>query len=175
MAIKINDIPPEGLTVEITDRVDLFDEGTAAPFTAAVTITPEAPGVFHISGTVSATAELECSRCLKRYPFTVQNAAMDFDLVREGSLQTGAEHELGRGELDTEFYRGDEIEPNEYIREQVLLSLPMVPVHREDCKGLCPVCGADRNERDCGCKADAMPEKENPFAVLKKIIKPEKE
>jgi uncharacterized protein len=100
---------------------------------------------------------------------------MDFELLRESSVQTGAEHELGRGELDTEFYQGDEIEPRDLVREQLLLALPMVPVHHEDCKGLCPVCGTDRNEQACGCKPEAMPEKENPFAVLKKIIKPEKE
>jgi uncharacterized protein len=51
----------------------------------------------------------------------------------------------------------------------------MVPVHREDCKGLCPLCGADRNERSCSCEQASVPEKENPFAVLRKIIKPEKE
>jgi uncharacterized protein len=176
MAIKITDIPPEGLTIEIEDSLDLFGEGNAtAPFTATVTVMPEASGTFHITGLVNASAELECSRCLKRFPFPIRDAAMDFELVPEGALRTGAEHELGRGELDIEFYRGGEIEPTEYIREQVLLALPMVPVHREDCKGLCPLCGADRNERECSCKPDTMPEKESPFAVLKKIIKPEKE
>jgi uncharacterized protein len=176
MAIKISDIPPEGMTIEIEDLLDLFDEGEAStPFTARVTIKPEPRGIFHITGTVSAAAELECSRCLKRFPFPVTDVAMEFDLLPEGSLQAGAEHELGRAELDTEFYRGDEIEPRDLVREQLLLAVPMVPVHREDCKGLCPVCGADRNDRECNCKQDAMPEKDNPFAVLKKIIKPEKE
>ena len=176
MTIKIKDIPPEGLTVDVEDRLDLFDEGTAStPFRAAIRISPEGQGIFHISGTVDATAELECSRCLKRFPFPVNNAALDFDLVPEGSLQKGTEHELGRSELDTEFYQGNEIDPADFIREQVLLAIPMVPVHREDCKGLCPLCGTDRNERKCGCTQEATPEKVNPFAVLKKIIKPEKE
>jgi uncharacterized protein len=176
MAIKINDIPPEGLTVEIDDRLDLFDEGEAGtPFTASFMIQPGSGGSFHVAGTVSASPELECSRCLKRFTFPVKGAAMDFDLLPEGTLRQGTEHELGRAELDTEFYRGDEIEPKEFIREQVLLALPMVPVHREDCKGLCPVCGADLNERECGCTQESTPEKESPFAVLRKIIKPEKE
>jgi uncharacterized protein len=176
MAIKINDIPPEGLTIEIEDDLDLFDEGTASTnFKATVTLRPGSAGSFHITGTVNATAELECSRCLKRFPFPVRDAAMDFELVREGMVKAGAEHELGRGELDVEFFRGDELEPKEFIREQLLLAIPMVPVHREDCKGLCPVCGTDRNERQCGCSTESIPAKENPFAVLKKIIKPEKE
>jgi uncharacterized protein len=37
------------------------------------------------------------------------------------------------------------------VREQLLLALPGYPVCREDCKGLCTVCGVNLNERDCGC------------------------
>jgi len=176
MAIKIKDIPPEGLTVDIEETLDLLGDGTTqAPCKASVTIEPAAHGSFRVTGTVSASAKLECSRCLKPFSFPVTDAAMEFELVPEGTVEGGAEHELGRGELDTEFYQGDEIEPRDLVREQLLLAIPMVPVHREDCKGLCPTCGADRNEQECGCTPGAMPEKENPFAVLKKIIKPEKE
>ena len=176
MAFKINDIPPEGLTVKLVDKLDLFEEGTATtPFTATVKFKAEGAGIFHVNGTVEATTELECSRCLKRFSFPVRETAMDFELVPEGSVGQAAERELGRGELDTEFYRGDEIEPKEFIREQLLLGIPMVPVHSPDCKGLCPVCGADRNETTCGCRIEEIEGGTSPFAVLKKIIKPEKE
>jgi uncharacterized protein len=176
MAIKINDIPPEGLTVEIEESLDLFDRGTpTTPIRAKVTITPEGSSMFHVKGTVNAKTDLECSRCLKHFPFHVTDTAMDFDLLPESAAEQGAEHELVRAELDTEFYEGDEIEPLEFIREQLLLTIPMVPVHSEGCKGLCPVCGEDRNVRECGCKPEGMPEKESPFAVLRKIIKPDKE
>jgi uncharacterized protein len=100
---------------------------------------------------------------------------MDFELIPEGPREQAAEHELGRGELDIEFYRGDEIEPKEFIREQLLLGIPMVPVHSQDCKGLCPVCGADRNETTCNCHIEVIEGGPSPFAMLKKIIKPEKE
>lgn len=176
MAIKFNDIPPEGLTVTLADKLDLFDEGTAdTPFTAQVTIKAEGAGIFHVNGTVEATASLECSRCLKRFPFPIKEAAMDFDLVPEGARKLSAEHELGRSELDTEFYRGGEIEPREFIREQLLLAIPMVPVHSPDCKGLCPVCGGDRNERGCDCRTELPEGAASPFAALKTMIKPEKE
>ena len=176
MAIKINDIPPEGLTVTLADRLDLFEEGTAdTPFTATITVKAEGPGIFNVNGTVEATTSLECSRCLKRFTFPVKETAMDIVLVPEGSQKLSAEHELGRSELDTEFYRGGEIEPKEFIREQLLLAIPMVPVHSPECKGLCPVCGGDRNERDCGCRTGMLEGVTSPFAALKKIIKPEKE
>ena len=171
MAFKINDIPPEGLTVELAGKLDLFEEGTATtPFKATMTFKAEGAGIFHVNGTVEAAAELECSRCLKRFSFPIREAAMDFELVPEGSREQAAEHELGRAELDTEFYRGGEIEPKKFIREQLLLGIPMVPVHSPDCKGLCPVCGADRNETTCGCRIEATEGGTSPFAVLKKII-----
>lgn len=176
MAIKINDIPPEGLMVELADTLDLFEEGTASTsFKATMTFKAEGAGTFHVRGTVDATTDLECSRCLKRFPFPVKEAAMDFDLVPDGSRNVSLEHELGKAELDMEFYRGGEIEPKELIREQLLLAVPMVPVHSPDCKGLCPSCGADRNERPCSCPNEAADGRTSPFAALKKIIKPEKE
>ena len=176
MAIKINDIPPEGMTIEVLDKADLFQEGAkTATFRANITIKPEENGIFHISGTMNASTVLECSRCLKEFSFELEDTAMDFDLAPERLLEEPGEHELGRGELDMEFYKGDEIEPAEFIREQVLLGLPMVPVHSPACKGLCPVCGVDLNERTCTCTHEAMGSPESPFAVLKKMIKPEKE
>jgi len=50
-----------------------------------------------------------------------------------------------------------------------------VPVHSPDCRGLCPRCGADRNETTCDCSIEATEGEASPFAVLKKIINPEKE
>ncbi|MDA8099507.1 MAG: YceD family protein [Nitrospiraceae bacterium] len=176
MAIKINDIPPEGLTVEIEDRLDLSDEGaTLTPFMARIKLVPGGSGTIHVTGTVDADPELECSRCLKRFPYPVRNAVMEFDVLPERAEPSASEQELNKADLDAEFYRGDEIDPAAFIREQVLLAIPMVPVHSETCKGLCPVCGTDWNEKSCTCARDAMPARDNPFAVLKKIIKPEKE
>jgi len=174
MAIKINDIPPEGLTLTLAHSVDLADQGSLTNFTATLTITPTGNNIFHVSGSMEATPELECSKCLKRFRFPVKEPSLNFDLVPEGSLQIGAEHELKGSELDMEFYQGSEIEPRDFIREQILLAIPMVPVHSPDCKGLCPVCGLDRNINTCGCNDDTIQEN-SPFAVLKRIIKPEKE
>jgi uncharacterized protein len=49
------------------------------------------------------------------------------------------------------------------LREQVILDAPMQPLCREECQGLCPVCGQDRNERRCDCREQ---EQTSPFAVL---------
>jgi uncharacterized protein len=54
-------------------------------------------------------------------------------------------------DAEEEVYTGKVIDLDPLVREQLVLSLPAYPVCREDCKGLCPVCGSNLNERDCGC------------------------
>lgn len=171
MVIKINDIPPEGSTIEVAESIDLFDRGSAAtPASASFAIRPAGNGLFRISGRVSAKPELECSRCLKHFTLPIDDAVIDIELAPGDTLQQEAEHELNRAELDVAFYQGDEIDLSEIIKEQLLLSIPMVPVHRPDCKGLCPVCGTDRNEQECRCSQDQA-ETAGPFSRLKDLLK----
>ena len=170
MAIKINDIPPEGLTLELAQKLDLFDRGTASgKFTAVLSIKPEGKGILHIAGKVQADTALECSRCLKQFPFHI-DTELSVDLAPVDVVGTAPEHELDRSELDMEFYAGEELDPVEYIKEQMLITIPMVPLHRPDCKGLCPVCGTDLNEADCGCQKDGAG-KFNAFSALKDLLK----
>jgi uncharacterized protein len=58
---------------------------------------------------------------------------------------------FGDANLNEEWYAGREIDLGPVVREQILLALPPYPLCREDCKGLCPVCGQNLNERECGC------------------------
>ncbi len=58
---------------------------------------------------------------------------------------------FGDEDVGEEHYQGHEIDLDPVVREQILLALPGYPLCREDCKGLCPVCGQNRNERECGC------------------------
>lgn len=170
MAIKINDIPPEGLTLEFAQNLDLFDQGTATTaFTAVLNINSTGEGILHVSGRIQAAPVLECSRCLERFPFGI-DTELSIDLAPVGSLATDEEHELASGELDMEFYRGEEIEPVDIIKEQLLISLPMVPLHSPDCKGLCSVCGADLNKTECGHQRNA-PGDFGAFSALKDLLK----
>jgi uncharacterized protein len=170
MVIKINDIPPEGLTLEFSRKLDLFDTGSeSTSFTAVLSIKPIRGGNLHISGRIRSEPLLECSRCLKSFAWAI-DTALDIDLVPLSSLGTAPEHELAGGELDMEFYQGDEIEPLDFVKEQMLISVPMVPLHSPDCKGLCPVCGTDLNSADCGCRNDKRGEF-GAFSALKDLFK----
>ncbi len=107
-----------------------------------------------------ATLSAPCGRCLQ--PVEVK-VPLDFALtfvpeeqVRspEGGDDRGEDVASGSFEprqADEETYAGKELDLDPVTREQLILALPPYPVCRDDCKGLCPVCGANLNERECGC------------------------
>jgi uncharacterized protein len=100
-------------------------------------------GFFH--GLVEAT----CSRCLAPHAFVVEK---QFEFVLAPELMApGGSKELNEGEMGMSFYQGAEINLAPLIREQVLLALPIRPLCREQCLGLCAGCGANLNTESCVC------------------------
>ena len=71
-------------------------------------------------------------------------------------------------ENDAFIYESDLLDITEPVRESLLLAVPLQALCREDCRGLCPVCGADRNEGDCGCDTTSVDPR---LAALKQFIK----
>jgi uncharacterized protein len=120
---------------------------------------------FRLVGRVHTTLELPCSRCLEPFTWPVDSA---FDLrYQPHTTNTGeGEIEVEEDDLTTAFYEHDEIDLGHLMREQMYLALPMKPLCRDDCGGLCPTCGVNLNLGPCGCKN----EWEDPrLAVLKKL------
>lgn len=105
-----------------------------------------------IRGQLTTEVGLPCSRCLEPVRIPVDTR---FDQFYESNAEHLLHGEIALHEIDTEigFYSGDFIEVNDIAREQILLSLPMKPICREDCKGLCPNCGKNRNLKDCNCES----------------------
>ena len=102
-----------------------------------------------MTGHVEAALECDCSRCLE--PFAVPVRAVIDSLFLPAADNSGdGEREVQEDDLGVSFYRDDQIDLGEVMREQFLLTVPMKPLCREACKGLCPVCGVNLNERDCG-------------------------
>ena len=105
-----------------------------------------------IRGRLRTDVGLACSRCLEPVQFPVTT---EFDQFYESNAEHPLHGEIALHERDTEigFFSGDFIEVSDIAREQILLSLPMKPICREDCKGLCPYCGKNRNLKDCNCES----------------------
>lgn len=123
---------------------------------------------FRLAGTVRAELELGCSRCLEPFRMPV-DAAIEARFHPATELDTAVEREVGDDDLETSYYRDEQIDLNELLREQFYLALPMKPLCREDCKGLCPACGINRNTATCGCEASW----EDPrLAPLKSLTTP---
>jgi uncharacterized protein len=122
---------------------------------------------FRIEGRVRTVLELSCSRCLDPFRLPV-DAALDLRYLPESERSSGDEHEVAEEDVDIGFYRDDEIDLSELLREQFYLALPMKPLCREDCRGLCPQCGVNKNTGTCDCG----PGWEDPrLAPLKGLIK----
>jgi uncharacterized protein len=106
-----------------------------------------------ITGQATTTLELSCSRCLEGFPVPVTTA---FDLTYLPSDRApagGGEVEVGDEDINTAYYQHGEIDLAELIHEQLYLVLPMKPLCKDDCQGLCPLCGANRNTTACTCEA----------------------
>jgi uncharacterized protein len=127
------------------------DDGfrVAAPIALAFDISKD-KDQFRLVGTVKTTLELPCSRCLE--PFTLPVEA-PFDLRYQPHAEnTGeGEREVEEDDLTTAFYEHDEIDLGQLIREQLYLALPMKPLCRDECQGLCAVCGTNLNRGACDC------------------------
>ena len=120
---------------------------------------------FRLAGSVKTMLELPCSRCLEPFRSPVDAA---FDLrYQPHALNTGdGEREIEEDDLSTAFYENDEIDLGQLMREQFYLSLPMKPLCRDDCEGLCPACGTNLNRGTCDCTRNW----EDPrFAALKQF------
>ena len=105
---------------------------------------------FRLAGSVRAELELSCSRCLEPFRLPV-DAEFDLRYLPAAAAAAESEHEVADDDLETSYYRDDQIDLNELLREQFYLALPMKPLCREDCRGLCPQCGTNLNAGACGC------------------------
>lgn len=103
-----------------------------------------------VRGRVTAHAGLECVRCLRAFELNVE-ASLEVFADRAGhGRHVEDEVELERDRYMT-FHDGRHLDVGEEAREALILELPIAPRCREDCRGLCPRCGADLNEGPCGC------------------------
>ena len=111
-------------------------------------------GELRASGHLTVAMEAECDRCLEPAPYAVDtDFALYYRPVEEGY---GDEKALDEGEAEMGFYEGDGLELNDVLREQVHLALPMQSLCKPDCKGICPECGQNRNQKECQCQPEAV-------------------
>jgi uncharacterized protein len=123
-------------------------------------------GEIRVRGKLNVEMELQCDRCLEPMRYPIEGP---FDLFyRPASDTEDVPHEkaLDAGESEIGFYDGDGMELSEIFREHILLSLPMHAVCREECAGICPQCGLNRNT--CACESTQAPA-DDRWAALREL------
>jgi uncharacterized protein len=106
-----------------------------------------------VRGRVKVGLETECDRCLGRATFPIDTPFDLFYKPVESLAETEEEVAIDEGEAEIGFYQLPGLVLEDILREQVLLQLPMQRVCSPSCKGICPVCGANRNETECHCES----------------------
>jgi len=107
---------------------------------------------YVLSGDLEGSIQVMCDRCLEYYQRDVR-ADFKLFLVLKPDVEK-AEIELLEEDMEVDFIRGEDIDLDKIIQEQLYLSLPIKSLCREGCLGLCPTCGSNLNNGACHCKRE---------------------
>ena len=185
MKINVEKIPDEGLVIAFGARDEwvrkLLPEVLALEHPVVSTAKGEVDltkteAIVSLKGQVSLDLKPPCDRCGESF-FLPHAVSFSLDLaprrefVTEMRTKGDKEIELKADDLEFGFYDQDEINLSRIVGEQLVLGLPLRFFCQEDCRGLCPQCGVNLNERTCSCRTEDL--KESPWEPLK-TFKPKK-
>ncbi len=126
------------------------------------------PG-FYLKGFLSYTQRLACDRCLKEITKPVESP-LELLILTYLEKPAAEEQELQETDMSVIHLEGEELNMAQIFVEQLQLNVPMKPLCRPDCVGLCPQCGADRNEQTCDCSEPAADPRWAALAEFKEKI-----
>jgi DUF177 domain-containing protein len=147
--IRVSELEEGGVTVDQPAALaGAFSDPAWRLDRVRLQITPDGRDVI-VHGTLAATVPQTCGRCTEAFPALIE---ADVDLRLEPRPSTGDSVELGADDLDVDFYTDDQIDLRRIVENETTLALPMKPLCHDGCRGLCAVCGANRNLTPCGCE-----------------------
>ena len=118
-----------------------------------------------VNGHVETQAQVECDRCLQPVEMPV-NADFALEYITGSEYESSGAAELTEAELSVSVFDGEAIDVDEIVKEQIVLAVPTRMLCREDCEGICPECGTDRNTGDCNCTTEDIDPR---WAALKNL------
>ena len=171
MFIEIKEIGPEGLVVSRSiDAFRLLVNGADSIGIDAVRLMGELQREkdgFSFVGRIETAATMSCSRCLEEYSLPLD---LPFDLFYTTASEGAARHDdrIDEEMVTVTHYDGARIDLMSLLSEQVYLGLPLKPLCRPGCPGLCPRCGTNLNAGACGCAEERT---EDPrLRILKNLL-----
>lgn len=162
MKICLQDVTESGLELIFSGKEGVLAEALESThLTEGVRIDPAITGRLLVQKSgdeilfvahVQAETSLQCARCLE---WTPTSKEIDVHLlVRRGESSPPSEHGVEDADADEIVAEGGELDVGKIIVEELLLELPMKPLCKEDCPGICPVCGGRRGEGECRCSEE---------------------
>ncbi len=174
LTVPLEQITWEGLDIPVSLDANWFaswlkeqpglDFSLAQPITGNVRLERHDDSIL-VRGQLQGELLYTCSRCLDAFTGPL-DATFDLLLRAGRPAIPDQDMELSAEELDEDYFLGDELDLNVLLREQILLALPLKPLCREECLGLCRQCGANLNREQCSCTAPAF---HSSFAALEKL------
>ena len=105
----------------------------------------------HVAGRVTGRVQLECDRCLKLVELSI-DSPFKLEYVTAEDYREQQAVELTEEDLDLTVFDGQAIDIDELVKEELLLAVPDHVLCTESCKGMCAVCGVNKNSNDCKCE-----------------------
>ncbi|HYE91377.1 MAG TPA: DUF177 domain-containing protein [Terriglobales bacterium] len=148
MIIRVSELPDDGLSIDETAfpsspyadptwRLDDLDLHLSRD-----------GDELDVRGTIHASVPQLCGRCAESLTSRV---TADVDVRFAPKPARADDAELGRDDLDTDFYADDQLDLAAVVETETTVALPMKPLCDPGCRGLCPVCGTNRNVNPCAC------------------------
>lgn len=158
LLIDISQIPPDGLEVQedlVPGNVHVEGEESFVLKGGSLRCRVERGDdrTVHVRGHLAASLGLECGRCLTNFAFPIDQELDLFYLPHRDAEDEEEEDDVQLTDRDmvVAYYEGERLDLGAMLREQFFLSIPLKRLCREDCRGLCPTCGANRNDTACAC------------------------
>ena len=169
MIIDLANVVTRPKAIELTfrsDEIDLGGDGAALARNASFHgETERVDGKAHVRGTIRAAVSIDCTRCLGPVE-RIFEIPFDVNFVEADDASEVNDREIGLTSLDESVAENGQIDLAEVVREQILLAMPDQVYCKEDCNGLCPQCGGNRNLIDCKCIEDEIDPR---WAALKSL------
>lgn len=179
MKFYIKDIAPEGRKISCT----LEDAQVRAFLTAGGVELVDAPTFMQLDlqlskmdetvivrGKIHGEYSVTCGKCLGAARIVVDEPDLILTFLPPTQMKHGDDEELSAEDLDVLLHDGEELDLEPVLREQMILALPIAPLCREDCQGICATCGAELNFEKCKC-ADQSNTRESSWVMHMKELK----
>jgi len=168
--VKFDEIPEDGLALHLTETAWIPGEEISwqGPVDASIFLGKNGERIL-CEGSLRLTLLLDCDRCLEQFAAPLETEfKIDFELLPADLAQQdfASEHECSEAEMDVVYLEEPLIDIHATLAQQLYLAMPEKRLCGEECQGLCPVCGVNRNLEQCDCaKKSGL----SPFGVLARL------